>query len=227
VDWNAAIGRNREALKRALAMLVAMSGLDSGGRFYSAHPRTRTGSRKWRGGEGVSAGDSLLFSARATFEPLRPFCRKKVNCPLSVPFEPHPRSTKLGLSGGRSKTVPRRNANWRTISAGIHPRFDCTAGDCHRRSGMDPGSRSSLRSCLAGMTKAWALSQIVEVDDLRLLRHGPRKEPPPAGLSHMTNDDQFGRLSPPPLAPPHKGEGDFAAAMAGENRPRLAPGGWR
>ena len=27
MDWNAAIGKNREALKRVLAMLVAMAGL--------------------------------------------------------------------------------------------------------------------------------------------------------------------------------------------------------
>ena len=30
MDWNAAIEKNREALKRVLAMLVAMAGLDGG-----------------------------------------------------------------------------------------------------------------------------------------------------------------------------------------------------
>jgi hypothetical protein len=30
MDWNAAIERNREALKRVLAMLVAMAGLEIG-----------------------------------------------------------------------------------------------------------------------------------------------------------------------------------------------------
>ena len=31
MDWSAAIEKNREALKRALAMLVAMAGLGDGG----------------------------------------------------------------------------------------------------------------------------------------------------------------------------------------------------
>ena len=33
MDWNAAIERNREALKRVLAMLVAMAGLGARGQF--------------------------------------------------------------------------------------------------------------------------------------------------------------------------------------------------
>jgi hypothetical protein len=33
MDWNAAIDKNREALKRVLAMLVAMAGLGAGGQF--------------------------------------------------------------------------------------------------------------------------------------------------------------------------------------------------
>jgi hypothetical protein len=33
MDWNLAIERNHEALKRILAMLVAMAGLGDGGQF--------------------------------------------------------------------------------------------------------------------------------------------------------------------------------------------------
>ncbi len=44
MDWNAAIEKNREALERILAMLVAMAGLDLGelrGQFYPDSLETR------------------------------------------------------------------------------------------------------------------------------------------------------------------------------------------
>jgi hypothetical protein len=41
VDWNAAVEKNREALKRVIAMLAAMAGLDLRGQF--AFFRRRSG----------------------------------------------------------------------------------------------------------------------------------------------------------------------------------------
>jgi peptide/nickel transport system ATP-binding protein len=37
--------------------------------------------------------------------------------------------------------------------------------------------------------------------------------PPLLGQSHITNEGELHRIAPPPLTPPHKGEGDFAAAI--------------
>jgi hypothetical protein len=65
MDWTAAIEKNREALKRILAMLVAMAGLGSGGQFYSACPTHRTSSREGAARRGTT-GDSLLsFGGKA------------------------------------------------------------------------------------------------------------------------------------------------------------------
>ena len=47
MDWNLAIKRNREALKRILAMLVAMAGITVG-------PRPRGGWFGWRGTEALA-----------------------------------------------------------------------------------------------------------------------------------------------------------------------------
>ena len=45
MDWNLAIERNREALKRVLAMLVAMAGLDASALTSPQNPGTRGGRR--------------------------------------------------------------------------------------------------------------------------------------------------------------------------------------
>ena len=58
-DWNAAVEKNREALKRVLATLVGMAGPGSGGRFFLF--RRKGGSPE--DAERRTAGDSLLNSA--------------------------------------------------------------------------------------------------------------------------------------------------------------------
>jgi hypothetical protein len=44
MDWHLAIERNREALKRVLAAIVAMAGPEMRGQFYPVYPITRNSS---------------------------------------------------------------------------------------------------------------------------------------------------------------------------------------
>ena len=53
MDWNAAIEKNREALKRVLAMLVAMAGLGA-----SAPTSPLWGGRREASGGGCDAADT-------------------------------------------------------------------------------------------------------------------------------------------------------------------------
>ena len=56
MDWDRVIERNREALKRVLAMLVAMAGLGADALTSPQNPGTRGGRREASGGGSDAAG---------------------------------------------------------------------------------------------------------------------------------------------------------------------------
>ncbi|MEQ1955475.1 hypothetical protein ABMA59_29310 [Mesorhizobium sp. CN2-181] len=82
MDWTAAIDKNREALKRILAMLVAMAGLAAGAKLDAdtGYDAGQPGAGEPGAGEPGAGGQFFCFRGRAL--PLQGGRgRKKINCP--------------------------------------------------------------------------------------------------------------------------------------------------
>jgi hypothetical protein len=104
MDWNAAIEKNREALKRVLAMLVAMAGLDSHSEVpASGEPRTTLPRHLHR------AVLSLLRPAEAAARRLIIVAARGivVALPPARPRKPRPTSTILRNGIGTGIVMPR------------------------------------------------------------------------------------------------------------------------
>ena len=80
MDWNAAIERNREALKRVLAMLVAMAGLDASALTNFTLPRHlyRTILRLLRPAESAVRRLIIVAARGLVVPPARPRKQKPV-----------------------------------------------------------------------------------------------------------------------------------------------------
>ncbi|MEQ1952919.1 hypothetical protein [Mesorhizobium sp. CN2-181] len=97
MDWNAAIDKNREALKRILAMLVAMAGL-SGGVKLGAEAGMATGAGHGAGelgagepgaGEPGAGGPFFLFPQQGAAASRRARAEKKLSPALTLPRRLH------------------------------------------------------------------------------------------------------------------------------------------
>jgi hypothetical protein len=117
MDWNAAIERNREALKRVLAMLVAMAGLGPRGQFAFSPQEGAAVSRLVRAQESkLSLPRHLHRAVLRLLRPAEAAARRLVivmarglvvKLPPARPRQPQPRSTILHDRLGTGILMPR------------------------------------------------------------------------------------------------------------------------